>query len=158
MSVAQAEDYSLTDSHVVSLYRNILVPWETTYGAVLTHWAAQHIDDWPVFLRITVTSVTAPELDEHLQSLLDDNILNFFVFVRRKSKGWDLFCHLRNAVAHAGVTRHPQLNGTALLRFKTPGPGKKGVAMVGQLEEQHLPALLTKLHAMARGALEHREA
>jgi hypothetical protein len=158
MSAARAKDHSVTDSQIVCLYRDLLVPWETAYGAVVNHWSAQYIEDWPSSMTLTVSSVTAQELDETLQAFLDDNKLNFFVFVRRKSKGRDLFCHLRNAVAHAGVSRHPQLHGAALLRFKTPGPNKKGVTMVGQLEERHLPDLLTKLHAMAKSALERSEA
>ena len=158
MSGTRLEDCLLTEHQVATLYREILVPWERTYAAVTTPWSELKLDGWPSSDQLTVESVTSPQIDVSLQSLLDDKVVNFFVLARSKSKARDLYRHTRNAIAHAGVTRHQQSSGPTLIRFKAPGPGKKSIAMVGQLAELLLPALLASLNTTAKNALEASEA
>lgn len=151
--------HSATDAQITALYRGVLVPWERLYVAVEENWKVNTLRGSMPSFAIEIVSVELAQVENKLNELIEQGTKNFFVFVRGVSQGRDLFRHLRNAIAHAGVTRHqepPEL--IAVLRFKSPNSSKKAMAMAGQLEENHLSTLITAMSAMAAEARERHEA
>lgn len=141
--------FEVADQQVVALYSEILLPWERGFIAVEGQWNLAHVHEHLATASLEVSSVGAKDIEDRLQVTIERGRANFFIFARGKSQGRDLFRHLRNAIAHAGVTLHRFENGSDVLRFKSPGLNKNTMAMAGQLEVQHLGDLIQGLHEMA---------
>jgi hypothetical protein len=87
-------------------------------------------------------SETLPAVALHLRS---GPAQNYFVFVERQGQARDLFGHIRNAFAHAGVHESGNSRRGKFLHFRSLNRNRTTVAMEGELNVAHLPALIDAL-------------
>lgn len=152
-------NYSPTDFQITMLYKGVLAPWEQRFATQKANWEIETLKASAIGLHVEFDSVELTQVEAKLNERIEQGSRNFFVFVRHSSQGRDIFRHLRNAIAHAGVTRHQEDNEpNPSLRFKSPNPSKKSVAMAGQLEELHLSIFIAALTKMAAEAGQQTEA
>lgn len=140
---------SIPDEVTLILYKQILIPWETLHKNHNGRWDAEPLRALARRLELAIESVEQEFVSTRVEQIQSNGPQDFFIFVRGKSLGCDLFRHIRNAVAHAGISLLKGPRKPVLLTFQSPAVRRPGLALVGQLRTERLSSLIEALAASA---------
>lgn len=139
----------IPDEMILILYKQILVPWETVLKSHNGKWDAEPLRTFAESCGLVIESIEQEHLAPRVKHIRGAGPTDFLVFVRGKSLGCDLFRHVRNAVAHAGISILAKPQKPTTLLFQSPASRKPGLAFIGQLGPERLSTLIEALAASA---------
>lgn len=139
----------IPDEMILILYRQILMPWETLLKNNNEKWDAEPLRALAAKFELAIENIEQEHVSSTVEQIRSNGPQDFLVYVRGKSLGRDLFRHVRNAVAHAGISIHKRPRKPTLLEFKSPAFRGSGLALVGQIRAERLSPLIDALVASA---------
>lgn len=134
-----------SDKTLLLLYRAVLLPWELELKSATGCWNIRQTRQRLSLLQIALHPVKAGEVQAAVIELDRIGEANYFVYTSSSSPTKDLFRHLRNAVAHAGVQEHALSARTSTVTFSTKAPNTLAATMNGKLRANRLPKFLETL-------------
>lgn len=139
----------IPDELILILYKQILMPWETLLKNHNGKWDADPLRALATKLELVIESIEQEHVSSRVEQIRSNGPQDFLIFVRGKSLGSDLFRHVRNAVAHAGISQLKKPRKHMFLNFQSPAFRGPGLAFVGQLRVERLSPLIEALAASA---------
>ena len=136
---------TLPDATALLLYKNIIVPWETSLKNESGCWDVKRTRELLKPTDIHLESVEIGEVEVISESLQKSGKKNFIVFVSSSSQMKDLFRLLRNCAAHASFTTQKAKAGESTLRFKGTLRRRSDLAVSGQLAPESLAQVVATL-------------
>jgi len=137
----------IPDEMILILYRQILVPWETLLKSHTGKWDADPLRTLAARYELLIESIEQEHVASRVEQIRGNGPQDYLVFVRGKSLGFDLFRHVRNAVAHTGISLLKRTRKPTLLNFQSPAYRGPGFAFIGQLRTERLSPLVEALAA-----------
>ena len=108
------------DQVILVLYKQILMPWETLLKNHNGIWDAAPLRALAAELELVIESIDQQHVSFRAEQIRRNGPQDFLIFVRGNSLGSDLFRHVRNAVAHAGISLIKKPRGLMLVNFQSP--------------------------------------
>ena len=139
----------IPDEMILIFYRQILIPWETLLKKHDGKWDAEPIRALAAKFELVIENIEQEHVASRVAQVQSKGPQDFLIFVRGKSLACDLFRHVRNAVAHGGISLLKTSRKPALLNFQSPAFHGPGLALVGQLRAERLSPLIDSLAASA---------
>ena len=136
---------ALPDTIALFLYQCVIVPWETQLKTESGCWDVKRSREALKATDILLQCVNIGEVELVSQKLRSAGSKNFIVFVSRTSQMKDLFNHLRNCAAHAGISSHKFRINEPMLRFSGTLLRRPELAVSGQIESANLSQIVAAL-------------
>lgn len=133
----------LPDTVVLCLYNELIVPWETKLKTQTGCWDSRRTHDALQGTGIHLECVEVGRVGAAVSALRKAKKSNFIVFVSHTSQMQDLFRHIRNCAAHAGIVLAKKGGRPSALHFQLRG--RSGVVIEGELAPAALPVLAHSL-------------
>ena len=127
------------------LYRNVLIPWELKLKFASGCWDIRQTRKALEGFDIELLISNAADLPEAAKRLGDDPQMSFFVFTSSSSASSDLFRHIRNSFAHAGISEVLRTKKLTTISFVAQSKDRAATAMLGRIRFELMDVLLEAL-------------